>query len=108
MATKATGNATAAAAKAKAAQKEVTGEGPETVEVTFEVQGAEVTVTAPASIQDAPFEVPMLIEEEKPISAFALLAGKTGVETMREAGATVRDFTAFITAYQEKTGLGNS
>lgn len=96
-----------AAAEAKALVDEATGVKADPIDVTFEVQGKEVTVQCPPTIEDAPFEVPMLIEDEKPMKAFVLMVGDDGVDKMRAAGATVKDFTKFIEAWQEAAGLGN-
>ncbi|RAV34924.1 hypothetical protein [Corynebacterium heidelbergense] len=96
-----------AANEAKALVREATGDYPDPIDVTFEVRGQEVTVQCPPTIEDAPFEVPMLIEDEKPMKAFMLMAGDEGRQRMREAGATVKDFTRFIEAWQEAAGLGN-
>ena len=98
----------AAAAKADAVKAEATGERVEPIDVVVNINGEDVTLQCPPSIEDAPIDVVLFIEEEKPISAFKALAGAEGMQELRNAGATVKDFTAFIEAWQEAAGLGNS
>ena len=98
----------AQAARANAALKaEAEGEAKEPIDLTIKVNGEDVTFTVPASIEDASVDVLFNLEDEKPLAAFRALLGEEGVQRMREAGATGRDFTRFISEWTEAAGLGN-
>ncbi|MDT9411307.1 hypothetical protein [Corynebacterium rouxii] len=86
------------------AQAEATGDN-----ITFEVEvkDKKITLTAPASLDDAPVATAIAWEEEKFVKAFSLILGPQQMQKLTNAGATVRDFTEVIMpAYTEATGLG--
>lgn len=77
--------------------------------ITFEVEvkGKKFTLTAPASLDDAPVSTAIAWEEEKYVKAFSVILGPQQMNKLIAAGATVRDFTETIMpAYTEATGLG--
>ena len=95
-----------AAKAAEGLKKEATGEVIEPIDLTVEVQGEDMTFSVPGSIEDAPADVIFYMEDEKPMKAFRTLLCEDEFRRMRAVGATVRDFTRFIEAWTEETGLG--
>ena len=91
---------------AEGIKKEVTGEAIDTVDITINVRGEEMTFTAPASMEDAPADVIFHMEDEKPMKAFRTLLGEGEYGRLRDAGARVKDFTNFIEAWTDEVGLG--
>lgn len=101
----------ATAAKLSGAEDEVkteTDDSPTTVEITVEVRGKAITVTAPAAFEDADPDALLYIEQEKPMSAFRELIGEGQWRRMKGAGWTARHFQAFVEQWQAEVGLGNA
>lgn len=101
----------ATAAKLSGAEGEVATEAddaPATVEITVEVRGKEITVTAPAAFEDADPDALLYIEQEKPMSAFRELIGEGQWRRMKGAGWTARHFQKFVEQWQAEVGLGNA
>jgi hypothetical protein len=101
----------ATAAKLSGAEDEVATEAdhaPATVEITVEVRGKEITVTAPAAFEDADPDALLYIEQEKPMSAFRELIGEGQWRRMKGAGWTARHFQKFVEQWQAEVGLGNA
>lgn len=92
-----------AAEKQKA---EGTGTAVETVEFTVDVNGKNVTLTAPADPSDAPMDFMLYTEKEQHFSAFAALIGEAQMARLRAEGANVRQFQDFANAYFEALDLG--
>lgn len=86
---------------------ETVASGIETVEVSIEVRGKSLSFECPGRAEDVPFDFFLKMEEEKPLSAFAVMLGDQGLAKMRRAGATQEDFNQFVTKWTEVTGLGN-
>lgn len=97
----------ATASKLAGAEAEVSDEAPTTVEITVEVRGKDITVTAPAAFEDADPDALLYIEQEKPMSAFRELIGEGQWRRMKGAGWTARHFQSFVEQWQKEVGLGN-
>lgn len=105
------GKATAtklAGVEAEAASDVDTDDAPPTVEITVEVRGKSLTVTAPAAFEDADPDALLYIEQEKPMSAFRELIGEGQWRRMKGAGWTARHFQSFVEQWQQEVGLGNA
>ena len=93
------------ASKARAAKAEVFEE--ENITFDVEVKGQKISLTCPADLSDAPFEVAEAFEDGKNLKAFMGLIGETQAAQLRAAGLTPRIFTdVVIPAWQEASGLG--
>lgn len=91
--------------KSRAAKAEVF----EAEEIKFdvEVKSEKITITCPADLNDAPFEVAEAFEEGKNLKAFMGLIGDAQAAKLRAAGLTPRIFSdVVIPAWQEASGLG--
>lgn len=97
----------ATASKLSGAETEVSEDAPSTVDITVEVRGKEITVTAPAAFEDADPDALLYIEQEKPMSAFRELIGEGQWRRMKSAGWTARHFQSFVEQWQAEVGLGN-
>lgn len=92
-------------AKNSPAKTEAIGE--TTVTFTVEIQGKEVELTAPASIDLAPMDAALAFEEEKYLKAFSIILGPVQMDHLRRAGATTSDYSEKVmSAWNEVTGLG--
>ena len=102
----------ATAAKLSGAEAETANEAgddaPATVEITVDVRGKAITVTAPAAFEDADPDALLYIEQEKPMSAFRELIGEAQWRRMKGAGWTARHFQSFVEQWQSEVGLGNA
>ncbi|MCX7445819.1 hypothetical protein OS125_11305 [Corynebacterium sp. P7003] len=94
-----------------ATKAEVEAEGTDTdeaamVDFTVEIRGKEVNLTAPASFDDAPFEVMEAFENDRIATALKILLGPAGWNKLRAAGTRVSEFHHVVEAWNEATGLG--
>lgn len=91
--------------KTRAAKNEV----DNVEEITFdvEIKGKKLTLTCPADLSDAPFEVAEAFEEGKNLKAFMGLIGEAQAARLRTAGLTPRIFAdEVVPAWQEAAGMG--
>lgn len=98
------------AAKLSGAEDEVkaeTGDATDTVDITVEVRGTEVTLTCPASFEEADPDVIIYMEQEKPSSAFKELIGDGQWKRMKSLKWRSSDFTRVVEKWSEAVGLGN-
>lgn len=95
----------ATAANKQKAEAEATNSAPKNIEFTVDVNGKDITLTAPSDPSDAPMDFMLYTEREQHFSAFAALIGEAQMARLRAEGASVRQFQDFANAYFEALDL---
>lgn len=97
----------ATAERLSGAENEADEAAPSTVELDVEVKGTKVSLTCPATFEDADPDVLVYMEQEQFTSAFKELIGDAQWRRMKALGWSARDFRAVVEKWQEISGLGN-
>lgn len=90
---------------ANAAKNEVIND-DERVSFTVNIQGKDVELTAPASLDDCNFRVAIQMSSGHHHEALATALGERQILKLESLGATVSEFNTIFTALSEAWGLG--
>jgi len=79
----------------------------ETVDFEVTIRGTKITLTTPASMDDAPLSVIEAFEDGKTVNAFMQMIGPAQAAKLRASGVTAKMFAdVVVPAWNEATGLG--
>lgn len=93
--------------KTATAQKaEAEGKKNDIIKFDIEIRGEKVELEAPSDVSTLPFDFFLYQEQQKFLSAFAVLFGEAQLALLRAHGANLEDFQNAIIAYQDASGLG--
>ncbi|MGV0868687.1 hypothetical protein [Corynebacterium kalidii] len=97
------------AKKAGKALKAEAAASTEPVDIVLTINGEDVTVAAPATVEAAHWRVPLLMQSgtnQDIAKAIPLILGAEGCELLDSAGATFNDLNKFLDLWSEEIGMG--